>query len=416
MTISLRRLLLGLATLVILVLTLSPADSEGGVESFSVALRMAGFRGLADSVANILLFAPFGAAAAACFPGWLRPILAGAGLSAGVELVQLFVPGRYSSPWDLLFNTVGAALGAALFRTAARWVSPPAAARRSLAGLALGCGLALLLATPLAFAPAPLPGSLVGQWTHEYPGAPRYEGSVLDASVGGLPVPPWRVPEPDAVREALFRDTVRVRIVAAPPPPQSVPVFAVVARGGETLLELSARDTDLSVWWRTHAHAVGLDQPTLRGRELLAAVAPGDTVALAVWRHGAGFCIAADNRQRCSDGFSPGDGWAALLFPLRWPFQHAAPIAWAAALLFPGGFWIRRSRAGLVAALLAAAAVASAHLFLPLAAAGPAVILAAAAGLLAGSFAGRALHQRLPSRPRSHRSTSEMLRTRNMVP
>ncbi|MBS1832559.1 MAG: VanZ family protein [Acidobacteria bacterium] len=65
-----------------------------------------------DSVANIVLYLPFGLAAFRCFPSLTRVTLAGALLSLSMECLQMFAPYRDSSLRDLFCNTLGATLGA----------------------------------------------------------------------------------------------------------------------------------------------------------------------------------------------------------------------------------------------------------------------------------------------------------------
>ncbi|MDB5047930.1 MAG: hypothetical protein JWO30_1001 [Fibrobacteres bacterium] len=75
---------------------------------------------VSDIIQNILLFIPFG------FLGYfsliykrssankIRIVLAGAVLSASVEFLQIFSPSRYPALSDIVFNTLGTAIGLAL--------------------------------------------------------------------------------------------------------------------------------------------------------------------------------------------------------------------------------------------------------------------------------------------------------------
>lgn len=77
---------------------------------------------LEDSVLNLLGFLPFGLLVCLYVRGggagwgmsWLLAVLTGALLSLLIEGVQVWLPTRVSSATDLLLNTVGTALGAAL--------------------------------------------------------------------------------------------------------------------------------------------------------------------------------------------------------------------------------------------------------------------------------------------------------------
>jgi VanZ family protein len=328
--------------LVILSLTLIPADAQGGVEPFSVSLRLTGFRALSDSLANIALFAPLGAAAALCMPGWVRPVIAGAALSLAIETTQLFIPGRYTSPWDLAFNTVGTGLGVALVRHACVWVRPTGALRAVLPLAALAAAALVLLAGPRLFEPAPVAGPLVGQWTHAFDGRPRYEGRILEARVGTVPVYAWPVDDSNAVRAALFRDTVLVRVLAGDRPERAVPLFAVVAPNSQSLLDIAIRGDDVIVGYRMRSRPLGLDQPDVRAHGALAGIAPGDTTIVRFWREPDGAnCIAVDTTRYCKPAFGALDTWALILYPLPAPLGAVMPILWLAALLAPIAFWTR---------------------------------------------------------------------------
>lgn len=67
----------------------------------------------AERILNTLMFVPLGAAIALLLGrrAWLLAILAGFVLSATVEYAQLSIPGRVPDRDDVLWNTVGAAIG-----------------------------------------------------------------------------------------------------------------------------------------------------------------------------------------------------------------------------------------------------------------------------------------------------------------
>jgi len=76
---------------------------------------------LRDAVVNLLLYAPFGAAAFAVLTrrysgvfGFAPVLLSAMALSASIEMLQVYVPGRVCSLADVVCNTCGAGAGAAL--------------------------------------------------------------------------------------------------------------------------------------------------------------------------------------------------------------------------------------------------------------------------------------------------------------
>src|SRR5690606_31700674 len=90
-------------------------------------------RAVADAVLNVAMFVPVGMLLATV----LRPlptVAVALALTSAIELLQLLVPGRDPSPGDILFNTLGAAVGLAILRVGHGWLRP---------GARLGTGLAV---------------------------------------------------------------------------------------------------------------------------------------------------------------------------------------------------------------------------------------------------------------------------------
>jgi VanZ like family len=82
-----------------------------------------------DLILNVILFIPFGVVIGAWLgrragQGTWRAILLLAAVSASFELLQLFIPTRFTSIDDVIANTLGGALGVLLLR----WLSASAAA------------------------------------------------------------------------------------------------------------------------------------------------------------------------------------------------------------------------------------------------------------------------------------------------
>jgi VanZ family protein len=96
--------------LLILLLTWNPF-TVALPEHFSLSLRI----GPRDAIRNVLLFLPVGFLYCLTQGSQRGAILLGLAISAGAELGQLFMPARTSSPVDLVTNTLGAGMGAALY-------------------------------------------------------------------------------------------------------------------------------------------------------------------------------------------------------------------------------------------------------------------------------------------------------------
>jgi VanZ family protein len=91
---------------------------------------------LSDVLGNVALFVPLGVAVAGAL-GPRQPAVrlaaagaAGAVLSAAIEGVQLLVPGRATDVDDVIFNTLGALVGAAGLLVGERLIRPGGPSRR----------------------------------------------------------------------------------------------------------------------------------------------------------------------------------------------------------------------------------------------------------------------------------------------
>ena len=117
-----------------------------------------------DVVLNLALFAPLGFALAMRRPGQqlaascARAVALGAGFSALLELLQLFLPGRCSSVIDVLANALGCGAGAHVYACAGKHAERVLVrglhrAPSGAAVAALACALALIALAPLVARP-----------------------------------------------------------------------------------------------------------------------------------------------------------------------------------------------------------------------------------------------------------------------
>lgn len=384
----------------VLVATLIPTGS--GAAGAWTACIFCGTRATADTLLNIVLFVPIGAAAARLTSSARLPLLLGAALSASVELLQMGVPGRDPSLGDLLFNTLGVGLGTVLVCTARGWMLPPPSRAAALSLAAAAAAALVIAATGYLLRPDFPASAYFGQWTPDLGHLERYAGRVVEAEIGGLPLPSHRLEDPERARRLLRgAAALRIRALAGPPPPALAPIFSIHDNAEREVVLLGADGEDLVLRLRTRASAARLDQPDLRIGGALAGLAPGDPVEIRTWGGRRGRCIQLRVRAHCGLGFTAADGWMLLLFWEDFPpwVQRLLSGAWIFLLLLPFGLWARRrpaSPAGAVVLLLALAALPGRVGLVPL----PAGALAGAGlGVLAGVLLRRAL-ERGTGRPR----------------
>jgi hypothetical protein len=150
--------IVGTIVLAILAATLIPSRN-GPLRPFSSCF-VCDFRWLADGVLNVGLFLPLGMAIGWRGKSFWRATLAGAALSAAVELLQTRIPGRDPELRDIIANTIGAALGAALVYRPRIWLLPTARAFRWLSAVTAAAIAGVIVATGVLLAPARTEGPL----------------------------------------------------------------------------------------------------------------------------------------------------------------------------------------------------------------------------------------------------------------
>lgn len=378
------------ATAVILLLTLMPVEMPAGVD------REDGlsFRGVADAIANVLLFVPFGVAAALRMGG-RQPVSAAVLLSVLIETAQLAIPGRYSSAFDIAFNTLGGAIGMVLVRRSELWLRPTGAVARLLHAGVIGALLAVVTGSAFLLRPSITERPLYGQWTADFATMARYEGKVLDASVGPIRTPNRRIRAPAEFRRHLQEgDTIRVRVRAGPPPPDLAPIFSIYDLDAKEMLLIGADGQDAVVRMRKRAEDFRLDQPRLEVRSAFAGIRAGDTIQLRFYGRAAGYCLEVNRSRWCDLGFTVGDGWALLYNSVPAALALVLPGLWLAGLALPIGFWCRTERALAACAVAVVVILASAPRAAGILPTTLPEYAAAIVGLVTGYAAGRAVESR----------------------
>ncbi len=269
---------------------------------------LCGEYGLADAIANVLLFVPV-AVALRCTGvsgRWTVALLCL--LSIAIELTQLRIPGRESALGDVVANTSGAAVGVALVW----WFS----ARRRSGTLAFAAACAVLgvvVCIGLVMRPSLPPTVYYGQWTADLGMYDWYRGRVLSAEIGGLPLPSWRLDDSRAVRERLLSGVpLEVRAVAGPRTGRMAPVFSIFDDARHEMLVLGADRNDLVLHVRRRATDLKLREPDVRWRGAMAWAAPGDSLALELRASRSGFCLRLNGRERCGVALTAGEAWGLV--------------------------------------------------------------------------------------------------------
>jgi hypothetical protein len=351
------RVVLCVALACILGATLAPVGTE--FQPDFVGCIICGGRGSADAVANLLLYAPLGAALFWNGRIGLRAVGMAFLLSACIELAQTFIPGRDPSLGDVTFNTLGAGAGQIAAFLAQRWLVPgdSSAARASLAAAALAT--AVLALTGVLLAPV-FPSAALSIWyAPALPEMPWYHARVLAARLAGQAIRPGLLPPP-ASQALRSGGPLFVTAVAGPRVPALAPLIVFEDDHGNQIYLVGPDRNDLVVRYQTRAATWGLDQPDIRLRDALTGRTTGDTLRIGVEHRLVEWCLSLNHRGRCGLGYSAGDAWALVMYPRHWPpWSHTLLGAmWVGGLALPIGLWARRRVASVAAIALFGGALA----------------------------------------------------------
>lgn len=375
--------LLALAVLAVLVATLSPGVADTAPPGCPLCVDNL----VADALTNVILFLPVGIAAKLLGWRWRHLLIAGACLSAGIEFLQVYIPGRHGTVVDILCNVAGVAAGGGLVGSAGYWLRPPDERAGRLAFAAGLAAAAMFALTAYLLQPAFPQTQYYGQWTAIFPGLGAYRGTVLEASLDGLRLPTGRLADSDTVRELLMAGaTLRVRAVAGPPVEGLAPIVSIADELHRRVLLVGASSDDIILQFRRRASALRLSQPSLRIVGALQPVAPGDTVEIAVRGIPGAYCIEISGHATCPESPTVGVGWTLLAYPgeLPTPARTGLRLLWVAGLIAPFGLWARSGRISAAGALVIVGGLLLVPALTQLAPSGPAEYVGAAIGFVAG--------------------------------
>jgi VanZ like family len=341
-------MLAGAGLLAILALTLKPNPRQSGISGLTPLLCLVcGESGGVDVVLNLLLFMPMAAGLALTGWPWARIVAACALTSLVVESLQ-YLPftGRDASLSDVLTNTGGGALAAALAARYRRILAPGPVLAQRLALGATAAWLAMLAFTSFAMQPWVPDGQLRNYCTAGFPTPEIFAGTARAMTLNGVTLACDRaVPGAEAIRDQLHRGAIALQVVAESGRPKAPKrIIHVVRAPHASVVTLIQHRRSLVFQAPTNALRLRLHPPLIR----LSDAFPD--------RAGLPVALTADLRDRrmtvsaTHDGgrgsqelpLSPAQGWTLLS---RATEQGVPPrlagALWLGALLLPAAYWTR---------------------------------------------------------------------------
>jgi VanZ family protein len=345
----------------VLFLTLSPQPASEGNDH--AGCFWCGHFALADAILNLLLFLPIGFLLAlrhkaSTFRTWASLTA----LAVAIELAQLFLPGRFATLSDVLMNSAGAAIGIGLARL---WRRGPALRITESGRLTIVAGAAAASVTLVStlLLSTSLPESMwFGQWTPDLGHYEQYQGEVLDARIGEIPIQGRRLDDSPSVRTGLHdEDPLVISFVAGPVPLGLAPVFSIYDGMEREILVLGARDRDLVFRLRRRASDWRLRSPEAVYPNT--GPADGDTALVRMVVHDRSICMEIPDSD-CVPLAAPGRGWSLLLGSAPGAqAEHVADFVWLGLLFIPIGYWLRRNRTSALGLAIGSAGLLGASLF-----------------------------------------------------
>jgi hypothetical protein len=387
--------------LLILAATLVPLPEQAPRSALTpLTCLVCGEAGTVDVLLNVCLFVPLGLFLRLL--KWRRSLVMWCGIltTLGVETAQLLViPGRDPSVSDVITNSAGTVIGILLAERGALLVAPTATAAARLAVAAAALPALVLAGTAWLLVPAPPASVWYGQHAPDLGVYEQFRGTILEATLGGSPMPVGPLRNSDDLHQRFLSDgpSLSARFVAGPKPPGPAPIVSVfdahqrkvilLGQGGRWLFfETRMRSDDLR--FRTLSF-------TLRSMPVPAV---GDTLRMTGRVHGGTVRLSVTGpRGALEDQYrlSPGLGWA-LVSPTPQPVGgNVAVISmlWVALLWVPFGYYaVGRGADGRRRGTVVRAGGTAAALGMVLAPAltgvpipGPAEWIGLAAGILSGA-------------------------------
>lgn len=331
------------AATVVLLLTLVP--TAGPASAVPIFCMLCGSYGTSDFLLNVLIFVPLGFFVARMSASSMRAMLAVVSITIAIELLQIFIPGRYPTFGDIAANTLGGAFGIWVLRT--RHCGPGTSPHRSVRAAAVAAPFMLtgaLALTIILLEPSLPRTAYYGQWTAELGQFAHYTGQVRSVRIGTVDLPGYRL-DPIATRAAQRMATgapLTVEFRAGPPTRELAPIFSIFDDRQVEILIIGVDSDAIVIRMRRLAEAVGFHAPEVRFANLHPL--EGRQAILRFRRHDRLFCVRLGGSETCRIAATPARGWSLFTGT---PFPAWAPglldAAWLALLAFATGSFALRS-------------------------------------------------------------------------
>lgn len=298
-----------------------------------------GDSGIADALLNLVLFFPLGNAARALGLRFAPAVAGMLALSVSIELIQAtLLVGRDASLGDVLSNTLGGTLGWVAWAGLVVLARPTTRiARRGVAAI-LAMMAVLWFATAAALQPALTDGTpWLGQPLNEWPGYQPFPGTILGATINGMPIPDEQLAE-----LPRWRDSIAVEVDATRSSgelfSQGISLVRIVDTTGDLQLEVVQLGGDARLRVRLRAREWLLHNPSWIVPGAMR-MTPGQPWRFRWWWQKDRFLITSALRDRppppaIAVPLSIGLGWA-FIHPFVSRVGPSAPL-WTALWL---GWW-----------------------------------------------------------------------------
>jgi hypothetical protein len=328
--------------LAILVLTLSPTPRGDRVaEQTPLFCLVCGETGGADVVLNLLLFMPLAAGLALLGWPWTRVVPICALLSLGVETLQYFAnTGRDASLSDLITNTTGGALGAAIARRWGLLLAPGRLRARRLSLVAAAGWLGILAFTAVSLQPWVPAGRPRNYCTDAFPTSELFSGTARTMRLNGVALSC----DQDLPRGEIGPGRITVVTVAtAGEPSLGRRVIHLVRTSATTVLVLAQHGRAAVFQTSTTARALRFFPPSAILPHAFPA-RPGGAVEVVAESDRRRLRLSATHdgvRSSAELALSPSYGWTLLFVDPMVPGAQLRVVAalWLGALLLPAAYW-----------------------------------------------------------------------------